>query len=153
MPWNFDHAEALDRCRRLGGPADQQALLTLLQGVQEHCGGALPMEALEEIACAFSLRVSFLSAMVRRYPSLRPAGAAHRLTVCCGPRCAGARLASFVERTYDVRSGGFSSKGGFQFERTGCQKACRHGPCITWDGVRYTGATPERIRSLVTKKP
>ena len=86
MPWNFDFAEALDRCRRLGGPADQQALLTLLQEVQEHCGGALPMEALEEIACAFSLRVSFLSAMVRRYPSLRPAGAAHRLTVCCGPR-------------------------------------------------------------------
>ena len=74
MPWNFDFAEALDRCRRLGGPADQQALLTLLQEVQEHCGGALPMEALEEIACAFSLRVSFLSAMVRRYPSLRPAG-------------------------------------------------------------------------------
>ena len=66
MPWNFDFAEALDRCRRLGGPADQQALLTLLQEVQEHCGGALPMEALEEIACAFSLRVSFLSAMVRR---------------------------------------------------------------------------------------
>ncbi len=46
MPWNFDFAEALDRCRRLGGPADQQALLTLLQEVQEHCGGALPMEAL-----------------------------------------------------------------------------------------------------------
>ena len=153
MPWNFDFAEALDRCRRLGGPADQQALLTLFAGG----AGALRRRAAYgspgEIACAFSLRVSFLSAMVRRYPSLRPAGAAHRLTVCCGPRCAGARLASFVERTYDVRSGGFSSKGGFQFERTGCQKACRHGPYITWDGVRYTGATPERIRSLVTKKP
>ena len=35
MNWNFDLEEALARCRYLGGPADQQALLTLLREVQD----------------------------------------------------------------------------------------------------------------------
>ena len=82
MNWNFDLEEALARCRYLGGPADQQALLTLLREVQDHCGGSLPQAALEEIAGALGVKCSFLAAIVRRYPSLRLAGAAHRLELC-----------------------------------------------------------------------
>ncbi len=86
MNWNFDLEEALARCRYLGGPADQQALLTLLREVQDHCGGSLPQAALEEIAGALGVKCSFLAAIVRRYPSLRLAGAAHRLELLRRPQ-------------------------------------------------------------------
>ncbi len=152
MNWNFNLEEALARCRYLGGPADQQALLTLLREVQEHCGGTLPQAVLEEIACALEVKRSFLAAIVRRYPSLRLAGAAHRLELCGGPNCSKAGLIRFVEETYDVKPGGVSVRGNFSFHISGCQRSCGTGPCALWDGTRYTGVTPEHIRAWVSGK-
>ena len=73
--------------------------MALLREVQEERGGALPAADLAEIAAALSLRDTFLSAIIRRYPGLRTEGGPHRLELCGGPRCSGrgaARLAAFV---------------------------------------------------------
>ena len=78
--WTLE--EALAYYRRQGAPGEQGALVALLREVQEERGGALPAADLAEIAAALSLRDTFLSAIIRRYPGLRteaapaaPAGA------------------------------------------------------------------------------
>ena len=57
------------------------------------------------------MKCSFLAAIVRRYPSLRLAGAAHRLELCGGPNCSKAGLTQFVEKTYDVWVTGYTPGG------------------------------------------
>ena len=77
--WTLE--EALAYYRRQGAPGEQGALVALLREVQEERGGALPAADLAEIAAALSLRDTFLSAIIRRYPGLRTEEAPHRL---CG---------------------------------------------------------------------
>ena len=123
--WTLE--EALAYYRRQGAPGEQGALVALLREVQEERGGALPAADLAEIAAALSLRDTFLSAIIRRYPGLRTEEAPHRLELCGGPRCSGrgaARLAAFVEETYGVRPGGVSASGRFTYRITGCMKNC-----------------------------
>ena len=57
-----------------------------------------------------------------------------------------------VEKTYDVRPGGVSTRGNFSYHISGCQRSCRNGPCASWDGTQHTGVTPERIRAWVAGK-
>ena len=115
-------------------------------------GGALPAADLAEIAAALSLRDTFLSAIIRRYPGLRTEEAPHRLELCGGPRCSGrgaARLAAFVEETYGVRPGGVSASGRFTYRITGCMKNCPNGPSLRWDGALHSRADEALIRALV----
>ena len=124
----------------------------LLREVQEERGGALPAADLAEIAAALSLRDTFLSAIIRRYPGLRTEEAPHRLELCGGPRCSGrgaARLAAFVEETYGVRPGGVSASGRFTYRITGCMKNCPNGPSLRWDGALHSRADEALIRALV----
>ena len=105
-----------------------------------------------EIAAALSLRDTFLSAIIRRYPGLRTEEAPHRLELCGGPRCSGrgaARLAAFVEETYGVRPGGVSASGRFTYRITGCMKNCPNGPSLRWDGALHSRADEALIRALV----
>ena len=99
-----------------------------------------------------SLRDTFLSAIIRRYPGLRTEEAPHRLELCGGPRCSGrgaARLAAFVEETYGVRPGGVSASGRFTYRITGCMKNCPNGPSLRWDGALHSRADEALIRALV----
>ena len=107
---------------------------------------------LAEIAAALSLRDTFLSAIIRRYPGLRTEEAPHRLELCGGPCCSGrgaARLAAFVEETYGVRPGGVSASGRFTYRITGCMKNCPNGPSLRWDGALHSRADEALIRALV----
>ena len=163
--WTLE--EALAYYRRQGAPGEQGALVALLREVQEERGGALPAADLAEIAAALSLRDTFLSAIIRRYPGLRTEEAPHRLELCGGPRCSGrgaARLAAFVEETYGVRPGGVSASGRFTYRITGCMKNCPNGPSLPLDSFpplcydrlvvannifRHSGAERERFYDKV----
>ena len=134
-----------------GAAGDQQMLVALLREVQELYHGVIPGGALAEAAAALGVKESFLSAVVKRYPSLRTEGGPHRLELCGGERCrdrGSARLAAFVERAYGVKSGGVSEKGGFSFLVTGCMKNCGRGPSLKWDGHICSNADEELIRRL-----
>ena len=126
-------------------------LVALLREVQELYHGVIPGSALAAAAAALGVKESFLSAVVKRYPSLRTERAPHRLELCGGERCrnrGSARLAAFVERAYGVKSGGVSEKGGFSFLVTGCMKNCGRGPSLKWDGQICSNADEELIRRL-----
>lgn len=152
MEQNWDWNEALDHYRRQGAPGDQNALVSLLREVQQAHGGVLPAHCLSRVAEAYGLKESFLTALVKRYPSLRPAAVPHTLELCGGPNCAkrqAAELAAFLEREYGAKPGGDSQRGGFSLRLTGCMKRCGQGPNIKWDGEHYPAATPELLRRLI----
>lgn len=151
--WNLK--EAMDHYRSQGAPADQQALVSLLREAQEENGGLLPPQVLAAVSREYGLKESFLSAVVKRFPSLRLQDVPHRLELCGGPNCAkrgAARLAAFLEREYDAKPGGSSQTGGFTLQVTGCMKNCRKGPNIKWDGQIYPAADEALLRGLICKK-
>ena len=152
MDQNWTLEEAVAHYRRQGAPGDQGMLVALLREVQGENGGVLPSWAVAEIAAAYGLKDTFLSAVIKRYPGLRTEEAPHRLELCGGPRCAGrdaARLAAFVEERYAVRPGGVSTRGGFTYRVTGCMKNCPNGPSLKWDGTLHSRADEALIRTLV----
>ena len=152
MQTSWSLSEALEYYRSQGAPGAQPALVELLREVQAENGGVIPDAALEEIAAFYNLRESFLTALIRRYPSLRTQQAPHRLEVCGGPNCAkqaSSKLMAHIETIYGVQSGGISQKGGFSYRVTGCMKNCGKGPNLKWDGQIYNGASPDLLDRLV----
>lgn len=147
--WNIH--EAVEYYKGQDAPQNQFALVELLKEVQEHNGGVLTDIAVEEIAALLNTKVTFLNAVIKRYPSLKPASAPHRLEVCGGKICAAngsAALLKHIRGAYGAESGGISTKGGFSFKICGCLKHCGKGPNIKWDGEIYNAATPELIKKL-----
>jgi NADH:ubiquinone oxidoreductase subunit E len=153
MELHWDLAEAIDYYRRQGAPGDQQMLTALLKEAQEACGGMLPTPVLSEIAAAYGLKDSFLTALIRRIPSLHTQEVPHTLVLCGGGACQrSGGLSRFVEQTYQVRPGQVSTQGRFLYQVAGCMKACGHGPCLKWDGTLYQQADPSLIRQLVAQE-
>ena len=104
-----------------------------------HC----PPPIWREIAAALSLRDTFLSAIIRRYPGLRTEEAPTAWSCAAAPAApagGAARLAAFVEETYGVRPGGVSASGRFTYRITGCMKSCPNGPSLRWDGALHSRA-------------
>ena len=150
--WNIH--EAVEYYKGQDAPQNQFALVELLKEVQEHNGGVLTDIAVEEIAALLNIKVSFLNAVIKRYPSLKPAFAPHRLEVCGGKNCAAngsAALLQYIRQTYGVENGSISISGGFSFAVCGCLKHCGKGPNIKWDGEIYNAATPQLIKKLAGK--
>lgn len=144
--------EAIEYYNGQNVPQNQQTLVELLREVQEHSGGVISATAFAEIADSLKLKKSFLSAIIKRYPSLRTEEAPHRLEICGGERCRkrnSRALHCFVEETYGVQSGGVSKQGAFPFQITGCMKNCPNGPSLKWDGKLYSNADIQLIQKLV----
>jgi len=142
--------EIIEYYRGQGAPQDQQMLIALLRELQEIEGGVLSQNVLEEIARAYGVRQTMLQALIRRVPGLRGEGVPHRLEVC-GTCKAGARLRSFIEKTYGVKSGSCNEAMGFSYRVTPCMKNCKNGPSVRWDGNLYGNADEAMIRELIGK--
>lgn len=143
MVWDFE--EALEYYRRQGAPSDQTMLVNLLKEIQKEEGG-IPAYLVQETAKAYSIKETFLLAIIRRYPSLRLKDT-HCLEICCGPNCPKkADLAGFTEKTYGKNPAGFTVR------YVNCMRMCGKGPNIRWDGQIYHGADENLIRKLVEGK-
>ena len=141
MSWKIE--EALDYYRSQGAPADQNALKSLLQEIQQENGGTVPGWMLPRIAAFYGIRETFLRALIARFPSLRLENS-HCLELCGGGSCSRkGKLQDFVEQTYGTRPEGFSLR------ITPCMHMCGQGPVLRWDGELYCGADEALIRSLV----
>ena len=138
--------------RSRGAARDQNELVQLLREVQALYDGVLPQKAMEKIADKLELKMTFLDALLKRYPSIRTEDARHTLSICGGKSCAKRdELADFVEREYSVGPGG-TAQAGFRYKVAGCMKKCSKGPCVKWDGELYTGMTAEKLRRLINGK-
>lgn len=143
MSWNLN--EAIQYYKNQGAPGDQTALTGLLREVQEEFG-AVPQWVLPEIAAAYSIKETYLQAIIKRIPSLRLENT-HLLELCGGPNCSKrAKLAAFVENTYGANPKNFTLR------YTGCMRMCGKGPNLKWDGKVYNGADEALIQKLVEGK-
>ncbi|MFQ7854268.1 MAG: NAD(P)H-dependent oxidoreductase subunit E [Flavonifractor plautii] len=147
--WTLE--EALAYYRRQGAPGEQGALVALLREVQEERGGALPAADLAEIAAALSLRDTFLSAIIRRYPGLRTEEAPTAWSCAAAPAAPAGARPVWPPLWRDLRRapGGVSASGRFTYRITGCMKNCPNGPSLRWDGALHSRADEALIRALV----
>ena len=152
MKYKEELDELMEAYRSRGAARDQNELVQMLREAQTLCGGVIPQKALEQIAQALEIKMTFIDAVLKRYTSIKVSSAQHLLTICGARKCIkGAQLADFIEREYRVRPGGIS-RAGFRYRVAGCMKACGKGPCIKWDGELYTNMTIDRLRHMVGKK-
>ena len=136
---NFDLKEAIDYYRRQGAPGDQNALRNLLAEIQDAHGGAIPSGILPQTAEALGVKESFLSAIIRRVPSLRLADV-HILEVCAGPNCSRrGKLAQIAEQY----------RGRVEVKLVPCMRQCGKGPNLRFDGKLYNGADEKLLDKLV----
>ena len=136
---NFDLKEAVDYYRRQGAPGDQNALRNLLAEIQDAHGGAIPSGILPQTAEALGVKESFLSAIIRRIPSLRLADV-HILEICAGPNCSRrGRLAELAEQY----------RGRVEVKLVPCMRQCGKGPNLRFDGKLYNGADGQLLARLM----
>ena len=147
-------AEAISYYKNLQQPLDQETVVELLREVQE-IYGAVARSAQEKIAAALSLQPALLSALVKRFPSLKEQAYDHRVTVCTGPRClrrgAGKALAA-AEQALGVQCGACTKDGRFFLTTQNCMKKCGQGPNVRIDDQLYSGVEPESVAELIKKQ-
>lgn len=143
MSWNLK--EAISFYQKQGAPGDQSALISLLREIQQENGGGIPTYTLPQIAAAYGIKESFLSAIIKRIPSLRLADR-HCLELCAGPNCgkhtALAALAEQLQR---------EDPGKFTLKFVPCMRMCGKGPNLKWDGTLYHHADEALLRGLIKK--
>ena len=137
MSWELK--EAIDYYRRQGAPGDQNALRNLLTEIQEESGGAIPRDLLGRAAEGRGVKESFLTAIIRRFPSLRLQNH-HVLEVCAGPNCSRrGQLAQLAE----------AYRGRVEVKLVPCMRQCGKGPNIRFDGKLYNGADARLLEKLM----
>lgn len=144
-----EELKALIRAYRDRGAArDQNELVQLLREAQALYDGVLPRRAMEKVAEKLDLKMTFLDALLRHYPSIRTEDALHTLTLCDGKKCAkSGALVEWIRQTYGVEPNG--TRAGFRCKTAGCMKACSKGPCVKWDGELHTEMTKKKLRRLI----
>ena len=139
---NFDLEEAIGHSRRMGAPADQQAVISLLREVQKAFGGSIPSAAVETIAEKLGAKPGLLLALIRRIPSLR-LGEGHLLEICAGPNCGKAKaLADYAQRSCAGKP--------VKLTFTPCMRMCGKGPNLRWDGKLHHKADEKLIAQLLS---
>lgn len=142
MAWSLE--EAVSYYQSLGAPRDQSALVSLLKEIQEENGGVLPKTALLTVADAYSVKETYLLAVIKRIPRLRLADS-HLLEVCVGPNCGKcAATAAFA---------GKLQGNGITVRFVPCMHMCGKGPNIRWDGQIYHQADEALLQRLIGKEP
>ena len=143
MAWHLE--EAVSYYKSLGAPADQTALISLLREIQRENGGSIPSYTLPHIAQDYGVKESYLTAVIKRIPSLRLDNT-HELCLCAGPNCGKhTALAACAEKLCAASGGKITLK------YSGCMRMCSKGPNIKFDGTLYHKATEELLRELVEK--
>lgn len=137
MAW--DMAEAIAYYKKQGAPGDQNALVALLREIRQEQG--LTARTLGALAPALGVKESYLMAVVRRYPSLRPAEEPV-LELCAGPNCGkSTALAALAER--------LAAKSGVTVRKVSCMRLCGKGPNLKWKGRLYHRADPALVEKLL----
>ena len=138
----MDLEEALAYYKKLGAPADQNALIGLLGEVQDAFGG-IPSHLLPELAEKLGTKQGVLLALIRRIPRLRLADL-HTLEICAGPNCPKRRnLAEIAEKLCKGST--------VQLKFVPCMRQCGKGPNIRFDGTLYNGADEALLKKLLEK--
>ena len=137
MSW--DLKEAIEYYRRQGAPGDQNVLRNLLSEIQAESGGAIPRDLLGRAAEGLGVRESFLTAIIRRIPSLHLADV-HVLEICAGPNCSRRGQLALLAEQY---------RGRVEIKLVPCMRQCGKGPNLRFDGKLWSGADAALLAELM----
>lgn len=133
----------------------QSAVMPALTLVQDHNGGWLSKELMNQVAAYLDMPEVAVYEVASFYAmyDLEPVGR-HKICVCNSVSCmlGGAEeLMAHIEKKYDVASGGTTADGKFTFKEFECLGACRHAPAVMVDKTYYECVTPDAIDKLIKK--
>jgi NADH-quinone oxidoreductase subunit E len=131
----------------------QSAVMPALTLVQDHNGGWLTAELMDQVAAYLDMPETAVYEVATFYAmyDLEPVGR-HKVCICNSVSCmlGGAEaLMEHVEKTYDVAPGGTTADGKFTFKEFECLGACRHAPAVMIDKGYHECVTPEAIDRLI----
>jgi NADH-quinone oxidoreductase subunit E len=131
-----------------------QALIAMLQSVQEHLG-YLPPEALGTVARHARVPRSRVYGVASFYSQFRfnPVGR-QRVAVCRGTAChvGGARMIlEEIERTLGIAEGQTSEDMEYSLETVACIGCCGLSPCMTVNDEVSAKLTPKKVRRQFRK--
>jgi len=131
----------------------QSAVMPALTLVQEHNGGWLTTELMDQVAAYLDMPQTAVYEVGTFYAmyDLEPVGR-HKVCVCNSVSCmlAGAEeLIEHIEETYKVAPGETTADGKFTFKEFECLGACRHAPVVMIDKAYHECVTPEAADKLI----
>ena len=150
-------ADILSAYRTEGRVLPQEEIVAMLREIQGVLGW-IPQGVREKAAEAAGVKSTTVDAIIRLYPSLKPAPYRHQITVCQGRNCGpngGNALRQEVENMLRPDRDGISADRQFLVKSVSCMKKCRSGPNLEIDGEVFAAVRPgdgERIIREIMKK-
>lgn len=131
----------------------QSAVMPALTLVQDHNGGWLTTELMDQIAAYLDMPETAVYEVATFYAmyDLEPVGR-HKVCVCNSVSCmlGGAEeLMHHIEKKYNVAPGGTTADGKLTFKEFECLGACRHAPAVMVDKAYHECVTPEAIDKII----
>lgn len=132
--------------------AKRDALIPLLQDVQEACG-FLSREAIMQISQHLKLPTSKIYGVATFYNQFRfqPQGRNH-IMVCRGTAChvkGSLAVLEAIKQELSIDAGETSRDGMFSLEVVACIGACGLAPVISINGECYANLTPDKTRKIL----
>jgi NADH-quinone oxidoreductase subunit E len=133
----------------------QSAVMPALTIVQEHNGGSLTTELMDQVAAYLDMAATAVYEVATFYAmyDLEPVGR-HKVSVCNSVSCmlcGSEELMEHIEKKYGVEPGGTTADGKFTFKEFECLGACRHAPAVMVDKTYHECVTPESFDKLIKK--
>lgn len=126
-------------------------LLSMLREIQE-AEGYISVEMQTAISDQFSIKPSYLSAVIKRYPSLKEQPSKYDIKVCMDCRCqskeSGETIKEF-EQQLKVAKGQSTPDGMFSLNTCPCLRICQKGPNVLINGELYSHVTGNKISGLI----
>ncbi|MEA1050304.1 NADH-quinone oxidoreductase subunit NuoE [Lamprobacter modestohalophilus] len=131
----------------------QSAVMPALTLVQDHNGGWLSRELMDQVAAYLDMPETAVYEVATFYAmyDLEPVGR-HKICVCNSVSCmlGGAEeLMHHIEKKYNVAPGGTTADGKLTFKEFECLGACRHAPAVMVDKAYHECVTPETIDKII----
>jgi len=131
----------------------QSAVMPALTLVQEHNGGWLSRELMDDVAAYLDMPPIAVYEVASFYGmyDLQPT-AKHKVCVCNSVSCmlcGSEELIAHVERKYGVKPGETTGDGRFTFKEVECLGACRHAPAVLVGKTYHENLSAEALDKLI----
>lgn len=132
-------------------PSSSENLVSMLHEIQE-AEGCVSKEAQETITHRFSIKQTYLSAIIKRYPRLKEQAARCEIKVCTGGRCSAQGslgLLKEFETHLDIKKGQTTADGQFSLTTCSCLRRCAKGPNVMVNGVCHSSVDSKQVSAII----
>lgn len=145
--------EIIDYYKNHMDAGSSEDLLSMLREIQE-VEGYIPVEVQTAISAYFSIKPSYLTAVMKRYPSLKEQPSKYDVKVCTGSRCqtnASAETIKEFERQLRISKGQASPDSMFSLNSCPCMHLCQKGPNVMINGEIFHHVDKNQVSGLIKK--